>query len=64
MPRLKIRISPDGSESEILVTEQQGAGCVTLTKSLEDAVFGAPAVKEYTDDFYQDNENEIHEGAD
>ena len=63
MPRLKIRLSPDGSESEILVTGQSGAGCEELTKDLESAVFQSGADKEYTEEYYQEDQNEISEGA-
>ena len=59
MATIKIKISPDGSSSEIKVEGVAGAGCEELTKSLEDAVFAAGASREHTPEYYMEDQNVI-----
>ena len=59
MATIKIKISPDGSETEISVEGVEGASCEELTKSLEEAVLQAGAKKEYTPEYYMEEKNVI-----
>ena len=57
MATIKIKISPDGSETEIKVEGVAGQSCEEITKSLEEAVLQAGAKKEYTPEYYMDEQN-------
>ena len=59
MATIKIKISPDGSETEIRVEGVTGTSCDELTKSLEDAVFQAGSKKEHTPEYFMEEENVI-----
>lgn len=61
MATIKIKISPDGSQSEIKVEGVAGTGCEELTKSLEDAVFAAGQKKEFTPDYYMEDQNVLNQ---
>lgn len=59
MATIKIKIWPDGSQTEIRVEGVTGTSCEELTKSLEEAVLQAGAKKEYTPEYYLEEENVI-----
>ena len=59
MAIIKIKISPDGSNSEIKVEGVTGIGCEELTKNLEEAVFQAGSKKEYTPEYYQQDQTVV-----
>jgi len=56
---IRIKIWPDGSQSEIRVEGVTGTSCDELTKSLEEAVLQAGAKKEHTPEYYMDEQNVI-----
>jgi len=56
MGKLLIKISPDGSETEIKVEGVVGEGCETLTEDLETAIFQAGTIgNERTPEYYQED---------
>ncbi len=57
MAVIKIKIWPDGSQSEIKVEGIAGSGCEALTKSLEEAVYKGQVTKEKTPEYYQEDVN-------
>jgi hypothetical protein len=59
MATIKIKISPDGSQTEIRVEGVSGSGCEELTKSLEEAVLQAGAKRERTPEYYEEDLNVI-----
>jgi hypothetical protein len=59
MAIIKIKIWPDGSQTEIRVEGVIGTGCEELTKSLEEAVLQAGAKKEHTPEYYMEEQNVI-----
>ena len=59
MATIRIKIWPDGSQSEIRVEGVTGTSCDELTKSLEEAVLQAGAKKEHTPEYYMDEQNVI-----
>jgi hypothetical protein len=61
MATIKIKIWPDGSQTEIRVEGVTGASCDELTKSLEDAVLKAGAKKEHTPEYYMEEQNVINQ---
>ncbi len=60
MAKIKIKIWPDGSKSEIKVEGLSGSGCEALTKTLEEAVYSGEVTKERTPEYYQDDVNVIN----
>lgn len=62
MATIKIKIWPDGSQTEIRVEGVTGTGCDELTKSLEDAVLQAGSKKEYTPEYYMEEQNVLNQG--
>lgn len=61
MATIKIKIWPDGSQSEIKVEGVTGIACEELTKSLEDAVLQSGAKKEHTPEYYMDEQNVLNQ---
>ncbi len=60
MGKILIKISPDGSDTEIKVEGVVGADCEELTKSLEAAIFEAGSVdKDHTPEYYLDEVNVV-----
>jgi hypothetical protein len=59
MAIIKIKISPDGSETEIRVEGVTGVSCEELTKNLEEAVLQAGASREKTPEYYMEEQNVI-----
>lgn len=57
MATIKIKIWPDGSQTEIRVEGVTGTSCDELTKSLEEAVLQAGSKKEHTPEYYMDEQN-------
>lgn len=62
MATIKIKIWPDGSQTEIRVEGVTGTACEELTKSLEDAVLQAGAKKEHTPEYFMDEQNVLNQG--
>ena len=59
MATIRIKIWPDGSQSEIRVEGVTGMACEELTKTLEEAVMKAGAKKERTPEYYMEEQNVI-----
>ena len=54
---IKIKIWPDGSQTEIRVEGVTGSSCEELTKNLEEAVLQAGSKRERTPEYYMDEQN-------
>jgi beta-lactam-binding protein with PASTA domain len=61
MGTIKIKIWPDGNQSEIKVEGVTGISCEELTKNLEEAVLQAGSKKEYTPEYYMEDQNVLNQ---